>query len=57
VLDWRNHANVAIVIAATAVAAIVSGTVITGGAIVAVGSVVRAPAVVSIVVFIRRPGA
>jgi hypothetical protein len=43
-LDWRNRADVAIVIAATTVAAIVSDTGMTGGAIVAVAS-------------IRRPGA
>jgi hypothetical protein len=52
-LDWRNCTYVAIVI----VAAIVAGTVITGGAIVAIGSIVRVPAVISIVVFIRWPGA
>jgi alkylated DNA nucleotide flippase Atl1 len=54
VLDWRNRANVTIVIAAAAVAAIVSGTIITGGAII---SIVGVPAVVSVVVFIRRPDA
>jgi hypothetical protein len=40
-LDWRNRADVTIVIAAATVAAIVSGAVITGGAIV----------------FVRWPGA
>jgi hypothetical protein len=57
VLDWRNHADVTIVIAAATVAAIVSGTVITGGAIVAVGSIFRVPAVVSVIIFVRRPSA
>jgi hypothetical protein len=52
-LDWRNHANVTIIIVA---AAIVFGTVITGGAIVAIGSIVRVPTVISIIVFIRWPG-
>jgi hypothetical protein len=38
-LDWRNRIDVAIVIAAAAVAAIVSDTGITGGAIIAVVSI------------------
>jgi hypothetical protein len=52
-LDWRNRVDVAIIIATVAVAAIISDTVITGGAIVAVGSVIGVPAVV----FVRRAGA
>jgi hypothetical protein len=56
-LDWRNCADVAIIIAAAAVAAIDSGTVITSGAIITVGSVVIVPTVVSVVVFVRWPGA
>jgi hypothetical protein len=56
-LDWRNRADVAIVITAAAVTAIVSGTVITGGVIVAIGSVVGVPTIISVVVFVRRPGA
>jgi hypothetical protein len=54
VLDWRNYADVTIIIAAAVVAAIVSDIVITGGAI---GSVVGVPTVISIVVFVRRPRA
>jgi hypothetical protein len=49
-LDWRNHADVAIIITAATVAAIISGTVITGGAIIAVSSVIGVPVVVSIVI-------
>jgi hypothetical protein len=49
-LDWRNRADVAIIITAVAVAAIISDTVITGGAIIAVSSVVGVPVVVSIVI-------
>jgi hypothetical protein len=56
-LDWRNRADVAIVITAAAVTAIVSGTVITGGVIVAIGSVVGVPTIISVIVFVRRPGA
>jgi hypothetical protein len=56
-LDWRNRANIAIIIVTATVAAVFSGTVITSGAIVAVGSVVGVPTVVSVVVFVRRPGA
>jgi hypothetical protein len=56
VLDWRNRADITIVITAVAVAAVVFGTIVAGGAIVTVDSVVRVPAVVSIVVFIERPG-
>jgi hypothetical protein len=54
-LDWRNRADITIVIAAAAVAAIIPGIVITGGAFIAVGSVVGVPTVVSVVVFVRRP--
>jgi hypothetical protein len=54
-LDWRNHADVTIVIATAAVTAIVSDTVITDGTIIAIGSIVGVPTVVSVVVFIRRP--
>jgi hypothetical protein len=43
-LDWRNRTDVTIIIVATAIAGVVSGTFITRGAIVAV------------VVFVRRPG-
>jgi hypothetical protein len=62
-LDWRNRADVAIIIAIAAViAAIVSDIVVTGGAIIVIGSiigvhVVGVPAVISIVIFVRRPGA
>jgi hypothetical protein len=55
-LDWRNCANIAIIIAAAAVAAVISDTIITSGANVAVGSIVGVPAVISIVVFVRWPG-
>jgi hypothetical protein len=56
-LDWRNRADIAIIIAATA-AAILSDTIIPGGAIITVGSVIRVPVigvpvVISVVVFIR----
>jgi hypothetical protein len=54
VLDWRNHADVTIIIVAAAVTVVVSSTVITSGA--TVGSIVGVPTIVSIVVFIRRPG-
>jgi hypothetical protein len=54
VLDWRNRANVAIIIAAAAVAAVISSTVITSGAIIAADSIVRVPTI--IVVFVRWPG-
>jgi hypothetical protein len=57
VLDWRNRADITIVITATTVTAVSSGTIVAGGAIVAVDSVVRVPAVVSIIVFIGQPGA
>jgi hypothetical protein len=53
VLDWRNRTDIAIIITAAAVAANVSGTVITSGAIIAVGSVIEVPTVVFVVVFIR----
>jgi hypothetical protein len=56
VLDWRNRADVAIIIAAAAITAIVSSTVITSGAIVTVASVIGVPAVISVVVFVRWPG-
>jgi hypothetical protein len=56
-LDWRNRADVAIIIAIAAVATIVFGAVIIGGAIVTVGSIVGVPTVVSIIVFVGRPGA
>jgi hypothetical protein len=55
-LDWRNRADVTIVITAAAVAAIISSTVITSWAIITVGSVIGVPAVVSVVIFVRRPG-
>jgi hypothetical protein len=55
--DWRNRADVAIIIAATVVAAVVSDTVITSGAIIIIGSIIGVLAVVSVVVFIRWPGA
>jgi hypothetical protein len=57
VLDWRNRDDVTIVIAAAAVTTIVSSTVITGGAIIAISFVVGVPAVISVIVFVRRPGA
>jgi hypothetical protein len=56
-LDWRNRTNIAIIIVTATVAAVFSGTVITSRAIVAVGSVIGVPAVVSVVIFVRRPGA
>jgi hypothetical protein len=57
VLDWRNRADVTIIIAAAA-AAILSDTIIPGGAIITIGSAIRVPvigvpAVISVVVFIR----
>jgi hypothetical protein len=52
-LDWRNHADVTIIIAAVAIAAIISGTIITGGALVATGSIGGVPTIV----FVRRPDA
>jgi hypothetical protein len=55
-LDWRNRADITIIIATATVAAVISSTIIAGGAIVAIDSIVRVPAIVSIVVFIRRPG-
>jgi hypothetical protein len=48
-LDWRNRADVTIIITTVTVAAVVFGTVITSGAIVAVGSVVGVP----IIIFVR----
>jgi hypothetical protein len=51
VLDWRDRADITIVITAVVVGAVISSTIIAGGAIVAVDSVV------SIVVFIGRLGA
>jgi hypothetical protein len=57
VLDWRNCADVTIIIAAAVVTAIVSDIIITGGAIIAIGSVVGVPTVISIVIFVRRPRA
>jgi hypothetical protein len=56
VLDWRNRADVTIIIAAAAITAIVSSTVITSGAIVTVTSVIGVPTVISVVVFVRQPG-
>jgi hypothetical protein len=55
-LDWRNRADVAIIIAAAAITVVVSDTVITSGAILAVGSIIRVPTVISIIIFVRRPG-
>jgi hypothetical protein len=57
VLDWRNRADVAIIIVVATIAVVVSSTVITSGATVAVGSIIRVPTVVSIIIFIRQPGA
>jgi hypothetical protein len=56
-LDWRNRIDVAIIITAATVAAIISGAVITGGAIIAIGSIIGVPTVVSVIVFVRWPGA
>jgi hypothetical protein len=56
-LDWRNHTDVAIIIAAATIAVVLSGTVITSEAIIAVSSVIGVPDVVSVVIFVRRPGA
>jgi hypothetical protein len=56
-LYWRNRANVTIIIAAAAVTTVVSGTIITSGSIVAIGSVIGLPTVVSVVVFVKQPGA
>jgi hypothetical protein len=56
-LDWRDRADITIVITATAVTVVVSGTIVANGAIIAVDSVVEVPAVVSIVVFIGQLGA
>jgi hypothetical protein len=55
VLDWRNRADITIVIAAAAIATIISGTIVAGGAVITVDSVVGVSAVVSIVVFIGWP--
>jgi hypothetical protein len=55
-LDWRDCADITIIIITAAIAAVVSGTIIAGGTIVAVDSVVGVPAVVSIIVFIGRLG-
>jgi hypothetical protein len=52
-LDWRNRADITIVIAAAAITTIVSDTIIAGGAIIAVDSISGVPAVV----FIGWPGA
>jgi hypothetical protein len=57
VLDWRNCTDVAIIIATATIIAIIFGTVIISGAIVVVGFVIRVPTIISVVVFIRRPGA
>jgi hypothetical protein len=57
VIDWRNRVDIAIIIAAATVVDVVSGTIITSWAIIAVGSIIRVPTVISIVVFIKRPGA
>jgi hypothetical protein len=57
VLDWRNRADVAIIIAAAAIIAIVFGTIIISWAIVVIGFVIRVPTVISIIVFVRGPGA
>jgi hypothetical protein len=57
VLDWRNRTDVAIIIATAAVATIVSSTILTSGAIVTIGSVVGVPAIISVIVFVRWPGA
>jgi hypothetical protein len=56
VLDWRDCADITIVITTAVVAAIVSSTIIAGGAIIAVDSVVRVLAIISIIIFIRRLG-
>jgi hypothetical protein len=40
VLDWGNCANITIIIAAATVAAVVSGTIITGEAITVVDSII-----------------
>jgi hypothetical protein len=52
-LDWWNHANVAIIIAAATVVVVVSGTIITSGAFIDVGAIIG----VLTVIFIKRPGA
>jgi hypothetical protein len=53
VLNWRNRADITIVITAAAIVVVVSCTIIAGGAIIAVDSIIGVPAVV----FIGRPGA
>jgi hypothetical protein len=57
VLDWRDRADITIVITAAAVAVVVFGTIVAGGAIVAIDFVVGVPAVVLIIVFIEQLGA
>jgi hypothetical protein len=54
-LDWRTCADITITTAP--VAAIISSTVVTGGAIITIGFVVNVPAVIFVVIFIGRPDA
>jgi hypothetical protein len=52
VLDWRNRADITIIITIAAVATIISSTIVDGGTIITIDSVVGVPAITSIVVFI-----
>jgi hypothetical protein len=54
-LDQRTCAN--ITVTAAPVAAIISSTVVTGRVVITIGSVIGVPAVISVVIFIGRPGA
>jgi hypothetical protein len=56
-LDWRNRANVAIIIATAAIVVVVFRSVISSGAIIAISSIIGVPAVISVIVFVRQPGA
>jgi hypothetical protein len=55
VLDRRTCAD--ITVAAVPIAAIISSAIVTGRAVITIGSIVGVLAVVSIIVFIGRPGA
>jgi hypothetical protein len=53
-LDRRTCADIAI--AAAPVAAIISSAIVTRRAVITIGSIIEVPTVVSIIVFIGRPG-
>jgi hypothetical protein len=54
-LDRRTCADIAVT--AALIAAIISSAVVTRGVVITISSVVGVPAVVSIIIFVRRPGA